>query len=132
MVLNSLADKKLIASVRCLARGGRFIEIGKFDLASNNELSLHLLNKEASFHGVMLDSLITCTPEVKTGITTILTSNIGTFVQPLKTNVFGYNQIEDAFRFMSTGKHIGKVLIKVRDDEQKSAKRIQKFTGIPR
>jgi len=38
LVLNSLAEEKLLASVRCLARGGRFLEIGKFDLANNNPL----------------------------------------------------------------------------------------------
>lgn len=38
MVLNSLAEEKLLASVRCLATGGRFLEIGKFDLANNSML----------------------------------------------------------------------------------------------
>lgn len=38
LVLNSLAEEKLLASVRCLAAGGRFLEIGKFDLANNNPL----------------------------------------------------------------------------------------------
>ncbi|KAL3210860.1 hypothetical protein MRX96_008603 [Rhipicephalus microplus] len=32
LVLNSLACDKLLASVRCLATRGRFLEIGKFDL----------------------------------------------------------------------------------------------------
>jgi len=32
LVLNSLSEQKLQASVRCLALGGRFLEIGKFDL----------------------------------------------------------------------------------------------------
>ena len=34
-------------------------------------------------------------------------------VRPLRPTVFGTNEIEDAFRFMAQGKHIGKVLIKV-------------------
>ncbi|CAH1408431.1 unnamed protein product [Nezara viridula] len=38
MVLNSLAEDKLLASVRCLAKGGQFLEIGKFDLSRNNPL----------------------------------------------------------------------------------------------
>lgn len=38
LVLNSLAEEKLLASVRCLAKSGRFLEIGKFDLANNNPL----------------------------------------------------------------------------------------------
>jgi fatty acid synthase len=38
IVLNSLSEEKLQASVRCLAQGGRFMEIGKFDLANNSPL----------------------------------------------------------------------------------------------
>ena len=38
VVLNSLAEDKLQASVRCLAQHGRFLEIGKFDLSQNNKL----------------------------------------------------------------------------------------------
>lgn len=38
MVLNSLSEEKLLASVRCLSTGGRFLEIGKFDLANNSML----------------------------------------------------------------------------------------------
>lgn len=38
LVLNSLAEEKLQASVRCLAQHGRFLEIGKFDLSNNHQL----------------------------------------------------------------------------------------------
>lgn len=38
VVLNSLSEDKLQASVRCLASSGRFLEIGKYDLSQNNEL----------------------------------------------------------------------------------------------
>jgi fatty acid synthase len=38
LVLNSLSEEKLQASVRCLAPGGRFLEIGRFDLEKNNPL----------------------------------------------------------------------------------------------
>ena len=31
--------------------------------------------------------------------------------------VFDANKIEEAFRFMSSGKHIGKVLLKIRENE---------------
>lgn len=36
VILNSLAEEKLQASLRCLAPDGRFVEIGKFDLSNNN------------------------------------------------------------------------------------------------
>jgi len=38
LVLNSLSQQKLQASVRCLALGGRFLQIGKFDLNNNSRL----------------------------------------------------------------------------------------------
>ena len=45
LVLNSLAEEKLQASVRCLAPGGRFLEIGKFDLENNSYLGrLYFIN----------------------------------------------------------------------------------------
>lgn len=38
IVLNSLAEEKLQASLRVLAQHGRFLEIGKFDLSNNTAL----------------------------------------------------------------------------------------------
>jgi fatty acid synthase len=38
LVLNSLSEEKLQASVRCLAPGGRFLEIGRYDLENNSPL----------------------------------------------------------------------------------------------
>ena len=38
LVLNSLSDEKLQASLRVLAIHGRFLEIGKFDLSKNTPL----------------------------------------------------------------------------------------------
>lgn len=38
VVLNSLAEEKLQASVRLLSQHGRFLEIGKFDLSNNSLL----------------------------------------------------------------------------------------------
>jgi hypothetical protein len=38
LVLNSLSEEKLQASVRCLAPGGRFLEIGIYDLENNTPL----------------------------------------------------------------------------------------------
>lgn len=38
-------------------------------------------------------------------------------VKPLKTNIFEANDVEQAFRFMASGRHIGKVLLKIRENE---------------
>ena len=38
VVLNTLAEDRLQASVRCLAANGRFLEIGKYDMSVDNQL----------------------------------------------------------------------------------------------
>ena len=43
VVLNSLAEEKLQASLRLLAQHGRFLEIGKFDLSKNTALGGYCL-----------------------------------------------------------------------------------------
>ena len=57
VVLNSLAGEKLQASLRCLARHGRFLEIGKYDLSNNSPLGMALFLKNVSFHGILLDAI---------------------------------------------------------------------------
>lgn len=39
IVLNSLAEDKLHASIRCVGKGGHFIEIGRYDMIKNNPIS---------------------------------------------------------------------------------------------
>ncbi len=38
-------------------------------------------------------------------------------VKPLRTTVFPAAEIEKAFRFMGSGKHIGKILLQMREHE---------------
>lgn len=117
-VLNSLAEEKLQASIRCLAYGGKFLEIGKFDLAADNPMSLSIFAKEASFHGIMLDHLFNAPGNMKRKLSDGLWNIIRDgAVKPLTRTVFESNEIEEAFRFMATGKHMGKVVIKIRDEE---------------
>jgi fatty acid synthase len=41
-------------------------------------------------------------------------------IKPLKTNVFKRNELEKAFRFLAGGKHVGKILINVKEQETES------------
>lgn len=38
-------------------------------------------------------------------------------IVPLKTTVFAANEIEQAFRYLASGKHVGKVLLQIRENE---------------
>lgn len=116
-VLNSLSDDKLLASVRCLGRGGVFLEIGKFDLANDTKLGLGVFLKEMSFRSVLADNLFAQpdgdeqTRYIHALIDRDLRSGV---IQPLAATVFRVDEVEKAYRYLSTGQHVGKVLVKVR------------------
>ncbi|CAL8305722.1 unnamed protein product [Boreogadus saida] len=122
MVLNSLSEEKLQASLRCLARHGRFLEIGKYDLSNNSPLGMALFLKNVAFHGILLDALFEEGNREWEEVSDLLQEGIASaVVQPLKTTVFPRDGVEDAFRHMAQGKHIGKVLLQVRSEEAGAA-----------
>merc|ERR1711970_345479 len=118
VILNSLAEEKLQASIRLLAPHGRFLEIGKFDLSNNTPLGMAIFLKNITFHGILLDALFEEGNSDWQVVSDLLSKYIKEgAVKPLNTTLFDKDDIELAFRFMAQGKHIGKVVIKVRDEE---------------
>uniref|UniRef100_T1ITL1 Fatty acid synthase n=1 Tax=Strigamia maritima TaxID=126957 RepID=T1ITL1_STRMM len=119
VVLNSLSDEKLQASVRCLAFHGRFLEIGKFDLSKNTPLGMSVFLKNVTFHGILLDALFEKDNPMQSRVRKLVQDGIDCgVVQPLNRTVFERDQVEAAFRFMASGKHIGKVIIKMRNQNE--------------
>lgn len=128
LILNSLADDKLQASIRCLADGGRFLEIGKYDLAMNSKLELFKLDTNKSFHGILLDKMFdendyhaeSYKRQLRT-VKEILEDGLKEgYIKPIKYTLFKKHQVEEAFRFMATGKHIGKILIEIESELENS------------
>lgn len=118
VIINSLAEEKLQATLRCLALDGRFLEIGKYDLSNNSLIGMAMFLKNTSFHGIIVDSLCDTNPPEKRELVKLVNEGIANgAVRPLPMTVFSEQQIEQGFRFMATGKHIGKVLLKIRDEE---------------
>ncbi|XP_039306266.1 fatty acid synthase-like [Solenopsis invicta] len=120
VVLNSLAEEKLQAGIRCLAYGGRFLEIGKYDLSNDSRVGMSMFLKNTFFHGILLDALFEEDSAEKKELIKLVSEGIENgAVRPLQSTVFLEQQLEQGFRFMATGKHIGKVLLKIRDEEPK-------------
>lgn len=73
-----------------------------------------LFLKNVAFHGILLDALFEEGNREWEEVFLLLKRGIAEgVVQPLRTTVFERNQVEDAFRYMAQGKHIGKVLLQV-------------------
>lgn len=114
-VLNSLSEEKLAASLRCLGRGGTFLEIGKFDIINNSALAMETFGNEIIFRSIFADNLIFMPKERELIFKMVQKDLDSGIVQPLPSTVFPATEVEKAFRFLSTGKHIGKVLIQLRE-----------------
>lgn len=77
--------------------------------------------KNVTFHGILLDALFDEANDVWQEVASLLRTGIQSgVVQPLKCTVFPKDQVEDAFRYMAQGKHIGKVVVQVRPRPQPS------------
>jgi fatty acid synthase len=120
VVLNSLSDEKLHASLRVLAPRGRFVEIGRYDMMQDTPIGMSTFVHEASFYGIYLDNVLDANNPESGKLFKLLSDGINAgVVKPLHHMVFNKDQVTEAFRYMSRGKHIGKVLIGLRDEDDK-------------
>lgn len=102
---------------------------------NENPLYIELFKKNASFHGAHLDYFFNTDISKTYTIINLIKNGIKNgSVKPLIRTCFEEDEIESAFRFMASGKHIGKVLINIRKEgeKQKIQPTIKKITGIPR
>ncbi|WP_282615678.1 type I polyketide synthase [Streptomyces sp. AgN23] len=109
VVLDSLAGEYVDASLRLLGESGRFIEMGKADVRSADEVA-------AAHPGVAYRAfdLVEAGPE---RIGEMLTEIVGLFEQGalkrLPTRVWDVRRASEAFRFMREARHVGKLVLSV-------------------
>ncbi|KAI1738681.1 hypothetical protein F4680DRAFT_459720 [Xylaria scruposa] len=112
VVLNSLSGDGLRASWECIAPYGRFIEIGKADIMANSALPMACFAKNVTFSAVDLVHLSQSDEELTSRL---LQNTIGLIQQgaqpPDPLHVYPVSKVEDAFRFLQSGKNIGRVVI---------------------
>lgn len=99
LVLNSLSGDKLKASLRCLTFGGRFLEIGKYDLSNDTPLGMSIFLKSISFHGILFDALYASSAHEKAMIWNLVQQGIADgVVKPLPSTVFPASEMEKSYR----------------------------------
>lgn len=121
VLLNSVPEEMFQASVRCLAMHGRFLEIGNFGVSSESLLRMSVLLRNVNISGIMLESLFGDNMSAvadKQRVSQLLREGIASgVVRPLDVTMFTRERAEEAFRFMVSGKHLGKVVLQVRGHE---------------
>lgn len=122
VVINSLSGDLMRASWSCIAPFGRFIELGKTDIMSGRGLSMDPFLKNVTFSSVDLAVVMRSSKSLMSEITKTIEEFLGngaiSLCQPL--HVYGLSEIEKAFRFMQSGKNMGKIVIEM--DQSASVK----------
>ncbi|KAK4209240.1 hypothetical protein QBC37DRAFT_450775 [Rhypophila decipiens] len=119
VVLNSVAGDGLQASWECLAPYGRFAEIGKVDIRGNSPLPMAQFAKNVSFSAIDLRHIAMTRPELLRDIikNVVQLANDGKIRNPAPVRTYKISQVEDAFRYLQSGKNVGRILIEIERDE---------------
>lgn len=115
VVLNSLAGDALVAGWECVAPYGRFVEIGKRDIFEHGKLPMFQFARNVSFCAVDLSALTVDRPqtiqEELVAVMELFEKGILHLPEPRKA--FPIRDVEDAFRYLQSGKNAGKVVVEV-------------------
>ncbi|KAI0107024.1 hypothetical protein GGR51DRAFT_559712 [Nemania sp. FL0031] len=113
VILNSLSGESLAESWRILAPLGRFVEIGKADIQSSQNLAMQPFSKNVSYHSLDLVTLAEHDPRLVKRLlgemVDMLSAGIISAPQPVA--VYTRGDFEAAVRYLQTGHHMGKAVI---------------------
>lgn len=114
VVFNSLSGDGLIASWECIAQFGRFIEIGRKDIDARGSLPMHPFSRNAAFFGLDLSDIGRKGPLAKKMLKQIMLMIANRAVKPPHPlQIYTLSEIEQAFRFLQSGKSSGKTVLEV-------------------
>ena len=116
VVLNAMSGEALLKSFELVAPYGRFVEIGKKDIAENTGLPMGAFNRNLTFTAIDLDRMFRDRAHLRRQLFQEVYQGFeeGRF-HALPVTVFPAAEAEQAFRYMARSKHIGKVMIAMED-----------------
>ncbi len=116
LVLNSLAGEAIDKSFSILRPYGRFIEIGKTDIYKNRKIGMRPLRNNISLFAVDLGGIFVQSGDLRGSVLReVLELFASNDLRPLPYRVFSVARIADAFRYMAQAKHVGKLIISLKD-----------------
>ncbi len=110
VVLNSLTGDFIPRSLDVLRRGGRFVEIGKRDIWTHEQVQA--LNRDLEYFIVYLGDVCDRDPALVQSLFRSVADELANArLLPLPHREFALAGAQDAFRYMAGARHIGKVVI---------------------
>ncbi len=117
-VLNSLAADFIPKSLSVLAPFGRFVEIGKVDIFNNTKIGMELLKDNISYFMFdLIEYIVQRTDYIAEMFVELGDKFEKGVYKPLTHTDFPITQVEDAYRYMAQGKHVGKNVLTFDVDE---------------
>ncbi|KAI0382791.1 putative polyketide synthase [Hypomontagnella monticulosa] len=119
IVLNCLSGEALKASWSLIAPFGRFIEIGKKDIEDNTRLGMAPFIKNVTFASVDLTVIFRQRKDLGARLLSEVMELLrdGSIGQVSPITLFPFSKIEEAFRYMQAGKHMGKIVLTPQADD---------------
>ena len=114
IVLNSLAAKFIKPSMALLKDKGRYVEIGKADVWDDERVKAHRPDMSYYDFDLVMEYLEN-PPKCRQIMDAILAGIEKGELRPLPQIVYPQSQAIDAFRLMSQGKHLGKIVLQNED-----------------
>jgi polyketide synthase 12/polyene macrolide polyketide synthase/epothilone polyketide synthase D len=117
VVLNSLTSEDYIAkSLATLAPNGRFLEIAKHDIWSEDQVAD--FRPDVKYSIIAIDEVTKQNPELIGNILTNIIEQIKSAkIKPLQATIYSMSQAKQAFEFMAQGKHAGKIVLTIQDEK---------------
>jgi NADPH:quinone reductase-like Zn-dependent oxidoreductase len=112
LILNSLPGDAIRRGLTLLRPCGRFIELGRRDIIENTPLGLGLFSKAILFSTVNIAFGEQMRKRIYTGINHLIESRI---FKPLPMKVYPISAIAEACAGLSSGRHIGKTVLRIKD-----------------
>ena len=113
VILNSLSGEALRQTWHCIAPFGTFLEIGIKDILNNTELDMRPFLQDATFGFFNLNHIEKVRPDIMASIIEgafdFQRRGISRPITPMV--VYPISEVENAFRLMQTGKHVGKIAL---------------------
>jgi NADPH:quinone reductase-like Zn-dependent oxidoreductase len=119
VIFNSLSSELQRVTWDCIAPFGRFIELGRRDFVVNSRLEQARFRDNVTFVGLDFRHMNMVRPQYAQEAFRAYIELIqqGKVKAPQPIQVYGLGEVEDAFRTMQSGKHIGKLVVTATEEQ---------------
>ncbi|XP_050542991.1 fatty acid synthase-like [Daktulosphaira vitifoliae] len=117
--------------VNSLAEYGRLIEF-EVVVPVSDSLGISGNMKSISFNKISLSTIHFSDSEIKYIQRLVAQGIKNKHVKPLSTTIFPVNKVEEAFKFTVCGSYLGRVVVKIRDEEKTNVPAKHTVTALPK